>query len=215
MATSNVPAALGLCDECNEEGTHWRGPIIAYGTDFDEDTSGLEAQNVFDLTPTDLRHVADWFNGYRFFHDIISGDPRVLQAEFQAKRIARKAKIEKEVGKVGEIMVDAVRVNCDGDVKVDKHYKCECLQIPASHPIFQQTPTDISKRIELPVLVRRIPGSVNKWNKRTDVPTSMVPYVNQAGTFLNIGCQPERKNDFSNTPWDSRLPGGRIPSEPS
>jgi len=195
-------AVMSIVDPSSKYLHGWRGPIIAFGTDR-KYANNQDGKTGFDLTPSDLRHVADFFNGHRYRES----DTSPLHAEFQIKRMARKAAVEQQVGKVGEVLVSGVRVNCVGDVDVDKRPKYETFQIPASSSIFQQAATDVSERIELPILVRRISGSVNKWSKRTDVPAGMIGYVNHAGTFLNIGCQPERKNNGPEYAW------GNAPGE--
>lgn len=97
--------------------------------------------------------------------------------------------------------VAAVRINCDGDIKIDKRPRYEACKIPFTHPIFEQAATDISKRIDLPISVRRIPGSANMWAKRNDHSLPSFPWCNQPAKLLHIGCQPERENNFPTYAW--------------
>ncbi|KAF2111354.1 hypothetical protein BDV96DRAFT_499663 [Lophiotrema nucula] len=97
-------------------------------------------------------------------------------------------------------MVSCVRLNCLGDVHVDRRPECEALSIPAKHSIFAQAPTPLSERIELPVVVQRLPGSVPEWQtpaKKKAYMGPMSPWCNQDATFLHLGVDPKRE-DFMN-----------------
>ena len=206
-------AVAGISDSASKYLHAWGGPIIAHSTN--------NPMSLVDLVPSDLRHIGDFLTSFKYsaVHKVEDYDdwyascdsddsddfdrPRrplklSLYEEFRKIRSARKNSMEEKLrGK----KVTAVRINCNGDVTVDNRPRYEACEIFNSHPIFQQAATDISQHVDLPILVRRIPGSVDTWAKRNDVPTSMVPWVNTAGTFLNIGCQPERENDFPNYSW--------------
>jgi hypothetical protein len=206
-------AVAGISDSASKYLHAWGGPIIAHSTN--------NPMSVVDLIPSDLRHIGDLFSSFKYstadevddYDDYYaSGDsedsddsnhPRKplklsLYEEFRQMRSARKKMMEE---KLSGKKVTAVRINCDGDVTVDNRPRYEACEISSSHPIFEQAATDISKRVDLPTLVRRIPGNVDTWAKRNDAPTSMVPWVNTAGTLLNIGCQPDRENDFPGYSW--------------
>jgi hypothetical protein len=59
--------------------------------------------------------------------------------------------------------VNCVRVNCDGDVKIGGRPRFETVILSEKHAIFKQAPTSTSARVEMPVAMARIPGSVKIW----------------------------------------------------
>ena len=149
----------------------WRGPMIAYGTDaFDDVPFSQDPSYSQDLGPSDLRIIAHKLNTYYFKYAI---SPTIEDI---------KEELSSVVG---------VRINCDGDVEVEGRPRYEPMELPAYRSFFHAA-TDVSKHIELPFVVQRIPGSVAKWKKRPDTPSGNTSWVNVAGTFLNIGCKPER-----------------------
>jgi hypothetical protein len=115
----------------------WRGPIVAFGTDYKDSVRNAATSSV-DLTPSDLRHVADYFNGYYF--DVQANDVKDLAEEFKNMHMTRKSALEGLIGKEGEVMVDGLRINCDGDVKVDHRAKYVSCKIPGSHLISSKLP---------------------------------------------------------------------------
>ncbi|KAL1795214.1 hypothetical protein ACET3X_007030 [Alternaria dauci] len=158
----------------------WRGPMIAYGTDvFDDIPHSYDPSYSQDLGPSDLRIVAHWLNTYYF-------SPENLRTIENLK-----SELTSVVG---------VRINCDGDVDIGGRPRYEHIELPAFHYIFQQTATDVSKHISLPIVVQRISGSVEKWQKRLETSPNKFPWVNTAGTFLNIGCKPQLK-EISGFDW--------------
>jgi hypothetical protein len=108
-----------------------------------------------DLTPADLCHVADFFNAYTYWASD-QYDGLIIRTEFELRRKVCKASMEEILNLNKEEMVSCVQINCDGDVEVDKRPRHESLLIPVSHFIFDHAATDISHRIELPIIVRRI-----------------------------------------------------------
>ncbi|KAF1830653.1 hypothetical protein BDW02DRAFT_92701 [Decorospora gaudefroyi] len=137
----------------------WRGPMIVYGR---EEFEG----RIQDLFPVDLRLIRHWLNSYRFEGKY---SPETLKQELSD--------------------VVGVRMNCIGDEKVDGRPKCEAAMIPGYHRIFEVEAAPISERLGFPVMVCRIPGSVNHWKQRSSV-EGMCAYVNQPATMLHLGCEP-------------------------
>ncbi|KAF1992673.1 hypothetical protein P154DRAFT_504571 [Amniculicola lignicola CBS 123094] len=87
--------------------------------------------------------------------------------------------------------VNAVRINCDGDVEIGKRPRFEAIQITDSHPAFKTPIPPLSERLGLPVHAYKIPGNGRSWFlKRTP---NIQGHVNQPATFLNRGCNPERR----------------------
>lgn len=82
-------------------------------------------------------------------------------------------------------MIECVRVNCGGDVEQNGRPKFKKILLPSDHAIFQQSPTEISAQVGLPIVAARIPGNVDKWVE------SKCGYIcNEPITFLHIGCDP-------------------------
>ena len=151
----------------------WRGPMIAYGTDvFDDVPHSYNPSHSQDLGPCGLRILAHWINTYYLKY----GNLRTIED------------LQPELSNVV-----GVRINCNGDVDTDGLPHYEPIELPAFHRIFEQTATDVSKHIAIPLVVQRIPGSVKKWQKHSESSSSKFPWVNTAGTFLNIGCKPQSK----------------------
>ena len=150
----------------------WRGPMIAHGTDvYDDNPLRREPSYSQDLGPSDLKIIAHWLNTY-LYKPHTPPNIKSIQQEFRA--------------------VSGVRINCDGDVEVDGRPRYEPMELPAYHRLFNQAATDISKHVQLPIVIQRIPRSVTHWKKRSDTGNT-APWVNRAATFLNRACQPERE----------------------
>jgi hypothetical protein len=194
----------------------WGGPIVAHGVN--------NSASMVDLVPSDLRHIADYFNTFNYEKekqadeanrldndsssdsDLDLDVPELiarpsLYDEFKERRSLCKDAMEDEIAIETGTAITVVRINCDADVEVDLRPRFESSQITPSNTTFTQEATDISKHISLPIFVRRIPGSADTWATRTDHPSGMVPWVNVAGTFLYRGCQPEREDDWPKYGW--------------
>jgi hypothetical protein len=155
----------------------WRGPIIAYGTDvFDDIPYRYDPSYSHDLGPSDLRIIAHRLNTYYFTYDGLG--------------LRTTEDIRQELDNVV-----GVRINCDGDVNIGGRPRYERTELPGYHQLFQQVATDVSEHIELPIVVQRIPGSVEKWKERSNHPSARSPWVNTAGSYLNIGCKPDKMAD--------------------
>jgi hypothetical protein len=90
---------------------NWAGPMIAYGIkDFTSDSLPLGA---VDLAPSDMRHIANFFNTY-LLNDPVEA-ARKKGGNPSLSEILRGFTPSKPRG-----YVNCVRVNCDGDVKISK-----------------------------------------------------------------------------------------------
>ncbi|KAF2252904.1 hypothetical protein BU26DRAFT_515324 [Trematosphaeria pertusa] len=174
-------AILKIVDRSSKYLHNWKGPILAYGTDLVHfPSSDPNPHYGVDLTPVDLKHLSDYLSTY------LCPDPfddSEVQQERKARHNVLKAAFKEE-------MVLGVRINCDGDVKVDGRPKYEGIKLPISHPIFGQDPVDISDQVGLSILVRRVPDSVEGWARRPDHGGFRRPWVNQAATFLHRDLNP-------------------------
>lgn len=160
--------------------------MIAYGTDvFDDVPHSYDPSYSQDLGPCDLRILAHWLNTYY----LKNGNLRTIED------------LQPELSKVV-----GVRIHCNGDVDTDGRPRFEPIELPAFHYIFEQTATDVSKHIAIPLVVQRIPGSVKKWQKHSESSSSKFSWVNTAGTFLHIGYKPQSKQSgfdwgFASPEW--------------
>jgi hypothetical protein len=148
----------------------WRGPLIAYGTSLLDDSS-LDSQSSVDFTPADLRCLSHWLNAYYFL-----GANSILDT-----------RQELDQGTVG------VRINCLGDEKVGGRPKFEPVKIPAYDWIFEEEVIPIPERLELLMVTQRIPGSVEHWEKRSNIDGECSLLCNHAATSLHLRCDPKVK----------------------
>ncbi|KAF2878598.1 hypothetical protein BDV95DRAFT_479395, partial [Massariosphaeria phaeospora] len=159
----------------------WRGPVVAYGTGHLTNDILLDRDPEYgiDLTPADFRHIIDQLNYYVFRGSYV-----------ELRRTLNPAR-----------KIQGVRINCDADIEVDKRPRFEKVEIPPADPVFSQDPTPVSKRIELPIVVRRVLRSVSGWVRRkSEYRGAHAPKDNQAATFLHIGCDP-KENYYRRYSW--------------
>ncbi|KAF1937904.1 hypothetical protein EJ02DRAFT_40675 [Clathrospora elynae] len=88
--------------------------------------------------------------------------------------------------------------------------------IPAYHWIFGVEVAPVSERHGFPIMVHRILGSVKHWEEVLSA-TCMYNYVNQPGTFLHLGCDPNTTDVMFGTitAVDLHRGRGRTTSAPS
>jgi hypothetical protein len=159
----------------------WAGPMLAYGIkDFTSDALPLGA---VDLAPSDMRHIANFFNTY-LLNDPVEA-ARKKDGNHSLSEILRSFTPNKPRGSV-----NCVRVNCDDDVKVGGRPRFEAVRLSEEYAIFKQARTSTSARIGLPVTLARIPGSVDIWETRPTLDLRS-PNYNEVATSFNIYCDPD------------------------
>ncbi|KAF2656369.1 hypothetical protein K491DRAFT_678130 [Lophiostoma macrostomum CBS 122681] len=126
----------------------------------------------------------------------------MLESEALKSRFPKSDPRGKDLG-----AVKLVRLNCDGDVQIEKRPKCEGLTVPAGHPIFYNplvnSISPLSELIKLPLIAIGLPGSCDYWSMVEKEGDDHVENLeeNQAATFLLLSCDPEDKDSFIGDAW--------------
>ncbi|MCJ1474784.1 hypothetical protein MMC13_003444 [Lambiella insularis] len=126
--------------------------------------SRIEPRVFEDITLADLRHTVDYFLYY-------GKDPNSF-----------KQNVTSSSGST----VLGVKVTCRGDQRYLGLPLYVPVGVPRDHPIFHSSkPTDISKLIDFPVLVRKYPHD-SAWKNNGDIHAP----ENQAATYLHLNADP-------------------------
>ena len=144
----------------------WRGSFVALRQ------QGRSTDPTFyeDMTLADFRHVVDYFLSY--------GDEVVQGLQNLSIHTASK--------------IHGVKVTCIGDQNVFGVEPYVPVEVPRDHQVFTMNkPTDISRLLEFPVLIRKYPPD-RAW--KDDREMQPYPYQNQAATFLHLNADPKSKH---------------------
>ncbi|MCJ1389458.1 hypothetical protein MMC18_002315 [Xylographa bjoerkii] len=147
----------------------WRGPLLTMRQPDIE----LNGNTVYkDVTLADFRHTVDWFSSY----------------SDQSKYYTRT-------------MVQGVKITCEGDRKVSHNpMPWIAVSVPRDHPVFmQKTPPEISRLVELPVLVKKYaPDRLWKDHRQS--------YDNVQATFLHVDPDPQSQGwGWAPPEWQSYI----------
>jgi hypothetical protein len=174
----------------------WKGPLIACGYEH----SDRDHTVTVDLVPSDLRYIVNFFNTYMRGR---TRRPMVVSSVALGNLFSNLSMGEtthaggnENTGAQAIDTVMGVRINCNGDVKVEKRPRFESVKIPITHGIFRRQPTPVSSRIELPICVAKVPGTDKHWESQSALGEEGFGLGGStAATFLHIGCEPN-VNDF-------------------
>ncbi|MCJ1433199.1 hypothetical protein MMC27_002558 [Xylographa pallens] len=132
----------------------WRGPLLTMRQRDIEQDGNIVYE---DVTLSDLRHTVDWFSSY------------TNQSQYYTRT-----------------KVQGVKITCEGDRKVSGNpMPWIAVAVPRDHPVFmQKTPPEISRLVELPVLVKKYPPD-RAWKDHRQ------SYNNVQATFLHVDADPK------------------------
>ncbi|MCJ1317836.1 hypothetical protein MMC15_003163 [Xylographa vitiligo] len=110
-----------------------------------------------DITVADLRHMVDWFSSY-----------------IDLGQYSTRTKVQ------------GVKITCEGN-RIVSHNPMPwiAVTVPQDHPVFKQkTPPEISRLVELPLLVKKYPLD-RAWKDHRQ------SYDNVQTTFLHVNADPK------------------------
>ena len=138
-----------------------------------------------DVTLADFRHIVDWFASYNDRSEL--DNKATVQGFTELSEHYTKATVQ------------GVKTTCVGERKVSRNpMPWIAVTIPQDHPIFKQkTPTQISRLIELPVLVKKYPPDPAWKDYRHS-------YDNVYATFLHVDANPKSQEwEWAPDEWQS------------
>ncbi|CAI6313450.1 unnamed protein product [Periconia digitata] len=150
----------------------WRGPFLAVG----RKGSDPESDACRDIDLTDFRQIAHFFLTYRGF------EPVVVPFSFPSFP--------------SEPMVQGVRINCTGDMKLHHKPHFEPIELCQNHTLLHPyVNSEVAQRAGIPMATLRIPPDSKLTRRDGPEGETEDPLNNPDGTFLHLSCDPKAKFD--------------------
>jgi hypothetical protein len=197
-------AIANVIDRSSKYLAPWNGPVIAYGAQFHKKFNHIP-ETSFDLGPSDIGRIVHELNWQTYKGTQWQLTKEMVDAETIKAKFPKSDPRGKDRGTVG-----VVRLNCDGDVRIEKRPMCEGSEISAAHPIFYpplvRSISPLSEHLELPLVVIEMPGSRDYWPAvEADYGANLTE--NDAATFLLLSCDPKNQESFIGYAWSSMAAG--------
>lgn len=151
----------------------WKGEILvvkrAYTSNLDDDDQEHRTEDEAsheDFRPSDIKAIVDFLTEYGY---------EDLDRRFETSRRT----------------VQGLKMTCPGDQTTFGHEPYELTDVPLNFPIFSQSPTQMSQRIEFPIIVRRY--TTDQLWLTDEEQLQSKGSKNQAATFLNLDLREDEE----------------------